>query len=108
MLDNMVAGGIATGFGIKETMVKECWEEAQIPEEIAKNVRPVGCIRCANYHQISQPYEITTAFGSYPQIMANYDGKFCWWFLFEFQSTEYQLMQQGLFSIKYFVSGARV
>ncbi|HZZ12557.1 MAG TPA: DUF4743 domain-containing protein [Paraburkholderia sp.] len=35
MLDNVVAGGIGWGFGIGETIVKECWEEAGIPEEIA-------------------------------------------------------------------------
>jgi 8-oxo-dGTP pyrophosphatase MutT (NUDIX family) len=35
MLDNVVAGGIGWGFGIAETIVKECWEEAGIPEEIA-------------------------------------------------------------------------
>ncbi|QLD48458.1 NUDIX hydrolase [Paraburkholderia fungorum] len=35
MLDNVVAGGIGWGFGVKSTIVKECWEEAGIPEEIA-------------------------------------------------------------------------
>ncbi|USU16755.1 NUDIX hydrolase [Paraburkholderia fungorum] len=35
MLDNVVAGGIGWGFGVKATIVKECWEEAGIPEEIA-------------------------------------------------------------------------
>ena len=35
MLDNVVAGGIGCGFGIGETIVKECWEEAGIPAEIA-------------------------------------------------------------------------
>jgi len=44
ILDNMVAGGISVGIGIKETMIKEC-EEAGIPEELAKNVVPVGMIR---------------------------------------------------------------
>jgi isopentenyldiphosphate isomerase len=35
MLDNVVAGGIGWGFSLAETLVKECWEEAGIPEEIA-------------------------------------------------------------------------
>jgi 8-oxo-dGTP pyrophosphatase MutT (NUDIX family) len=35
MLDNVVAGGIGWGFGIEATILKECWEEAGIPEEIA-------------------------------------------------------------------------
>ncbi|CAK8678759.1 unnamed protein product [Clavelina lepadiformis] len=44
MLDNMVAGGISSGVGIYETMVKECQEEAGIPPELAKKVVPVGAI----------------------------------------------------------------
>ncbi|SIT36887.1 putative NTP pyrophosphohydrolase [Paraburkholderia ribeironis] len=35
MLDNVVAGGIGWGFGIEATIIKECWEEAGIPEHIA-------------------------------------------------------------------------
>jgi 8-oxo-dGTP pyrophosphatase MutT (NUDIX family) len=35
MLDNVVAGGIGWGFGVDETIVKECWEEAGIPAQIA-------------------------------------------------------------------------
>jgi len=36
MLDNVVAGGIGWGFGIEETIVKECWEEAGIAAELAR------------------------------------------------------------------------
>ncbi|WP_144110954.1 NUDIX hydrolase [Paraburkholderia sp. BCC1886] len=35
MLDNVVAGGIGWGFSVAQTIVKECWEEAGIPEDIA-------------------------------------------------------------------------
>jgi len=35
MLDNVVAGGIGWGFSIETTIIKECWEEAGIPEQIA-------------------------------------------------------------------------
>ena len=35
MLDNVVAGGIGWGTGIEETLVKECWEEAGMPRELA-------------------------------------------------------------------------
>jgi 8-oxo-dGTP pyrophosphatase MutT (NUDIX family) len=35
MLDNVVAGGIGWGMGIEETLVKECWEEAGMPRELA-------------------------------------------------------------------------
>ena len=44
MLDNMVAGGQPLGLGLKENMIKECGEEAGIPQEIARTVRAVGII----------------------------------------------------------------
>ncbi|WP_144157750.1 NUDIX hydrolase [Paraburkholderia sp. BCC1885] len=40
MLDNVVAGGIGWGFGVEATIIKECWEEAGIPEEIAARATP--------------------------------------------------------------------
>ncbi|WP_321946849.1 NUDIX hydrolase [Paraburkholderia sp. J10-1] len=39
MLDNVVAGGIGWGFGIEATLVKECWEEAGIAEDLAREAR---------------------------------------------------------------------
>ncbi|MCP3709086.1 DUF4743 domain-containing protein [Paraburkholderia sp. CNPSo 3274] len=39
MLDNIVAGGIGWGFGIEATLVKECWEEAGIAGELAREAR---------------------------------------------------------------------
>jgi 8-oxo-dGTP pyrophosphatase MutT (NUDIX family) len=36
MLDNIVGGGIASGFSDLETLVKEAWEEAGIPAELAR------------------------------------------------------------------------
>jgi 8-oxo-dGTP pyrophosphatase MutT (NUDIX family) len=40
MLDNVVAGGIGWGFGVEATIIKECWEEAGIAEEIAASATP--------------------------------------------------------------------
>jgi len=48
MLDNMVAGGISSGYKVTDTMVKECNEEAGIPENLARKALPVGTI---NYTQ---------------------------------------------------------
>ncbi|HTR08455.1 MAG TPA: DUF4743 domain-containing protein [Paraburkholderia sp.] len=39
MLDNIVAGGIGWGFGVEATLVKECWEEAGIAEDLAREAR---------------------------------------------------------------------
>ncbi|KAM6929108.1 thiamine pyrophosphokinase 2 [Lycodopsis pacificus] len=41
LLDNVAAGGVAAGVGIKNTLVKECEEEACIPAAIAEKARPV-------------------------------------------------------------------
>ncbi|HEX4192035.1 MAG TPA: DUF4743 domain-containing protein [Stellaceae bacterium] len=43
-LDNLVAGGIGYPHGLVETLIKECGEEASIPEALAKRAQPVGAI----------------------------------------------------------------
>jgi 8-oxo-dGTP pyrophosphatase MutT (NUDIX family) len=43
-LDNLVAGGIGNGYGIAETLVKECEEEASIPQRLSKTAVPAGAI----------------------------------------------------------------
>jgi len=45
MLDNTVAGGIPSGMGVLESLVKECMEEASLDEELVrKYARSVGAI----------------------------------------------------------------
>jgi 8-oxo-dGTP pyrophosphatase MutT (NUDIX family) len=44
MLDNLVAGGISVGFTIESTLVKEAWEEAGIPAELARKAQPGGTL----------------------------------------------------------------
>jgi len=36
MLDNLVGGGVSVGFSLEETLLKEAWEEAGIPAELAR------------------------------------------------------------------------
>lgn len=43
-LDHLVAGGHGTGYCIEETMIKECAEEANIPEHIAQLSKPVSMV----------------------------------------------------------------
>uniref|UniRef100_A0A8C7HC27 Thiamin pyrophosphokinase 2 n=1 Tax=Oncorhynchus kisutch TaxID=8019 RepID=A0A8C7HC27_ONCKI len=43
-LDNLAAGGLAAGIGVKNTLIKECEEEACIPEDIAETARPVSTV----------------------------------------------------------------
>lgn len=44
MLDNMVAGGQPLGIGLRENLIKECAEEANIPRALAETAVPVGAI----------------------------------------------------------------
>ncbi|CAO2841410.1 unnamed protein product [Amaranthus hypochondriacus] len=44
MLDHLVAGGLPYGIPCGENMMKECEEEAGIPESLSKSVKPVGAI----------------------------------------------------------------
>jgi hypothetical protein len=43
-LDNLVAGGQPYGLGLMENVVKECAEEADIPEALARQARPAGAL----------------------------------------------------------------
>lgn len=40
-----MAGGIPSGEGVFETVVRECQEEAGIPKKLSANARPAGTIR---------------------------------------------------------------
>lgn len=45
-LDNITAGRIARGYTPRQTLVKEAWEEAGIPGEIAHGAKSSGAVRC--------------------------------------------------------------
>ena len=44
LLDNLVGGGVAAGSDIAATIVKEAWEEAGIPEDVAQRAQSVGTV----------------------------------------------------------------
>ena len=44
MLDHIVAGGQPFGISPTENVVKECWEEASIPTELARRAMPAGIV----------------------------------------------------------------
>lgn len=50
-LDNLVAGGMSLGLGVKECLAKECEEEASIPAELSARAQAVGAIRYRMEHQ---------------------------------------------------------
>ena len=43
-LDNLVAGGLPQNLGLQENLLKECWEEASIPPDLARRAIPVGAL----------------------------------------------------------------
>jgi len=62
-LDNLVAGGIGNGHGIAATLVKECDEEAAIPEALARRAVPVGAVS----------YRMETRLGIRDDVLFTYD-----------------------------------
>ena len=51
MLDNMVAGGLPHGLSLQQNLVKECHEEAGMPQELALQAKPVSAI---TYNAVSE------------------------------------------------------
>ncbi|HYB08225.1 MAG TPA: DUF4743 domain-containing protein [Alphaproteobacteria bacterium] len=63
MLDNLVAGGQPYGISIEDNLVKECAEEADIPEALARRAVPVGAVT----------YAMETDEGLKPDVQFVYD-----------------------------------
>src|SRR5947207_14460011 len=62
-LDNLVAGGIGSGHGIKQTLVKEAEEEAAIPAGLITHAVPVGAVS----------YRMETRLGIRDDVLFVYD-----------------------------------
>jgi len=63
MLDNTVAGGQPEGISLIDNVVKECKEEASIPEALARQARPIGIVTYCLEHKS----------GLKPDVLFNYD-----------------------------------
>jgi 8-oxo-dGTP pyrophosphatase MutT (NUDIX family) len=62
-LDNLVAGGIGSGHGIEQTLVKEAEEEAAIPARLIRHAVPVGAVS----------YRMETRLGIRDDVLFVYD-----------------------------------
>lgn len=62
-LDNMVAGGLPDGLTLQENLLKECYEEAAIPEALALKAQAVGTV---SYNRVSSR-------GYRPDVLYCYD-----------------------------------
>ncbi len=50
-LDNMVAGGLPHALGLRENLIKECGEEAGVPESLARQAVAVGAV---SYNRVAE------------------------------------------------------
>jgi 8-oxo-dGTP pyrophosphatase MutT (NUDIX family) len=62
-LDNLVAGGIGSGYGVEETLVKEAAEEAAIAPALVAQATPVGALS----------YRMETPLGIRDDVLFAYD-----------------------------------
>jgi len=62
-LDNMVAGGLPHDLSLEQNLVKECREEADVPEALARLAVPVGAI---SYNRVAER-------GFRPDVLYCYD-----------------------------------
>jgi 8-oxo-dGTP pyrophosphatase MutT (NUDIX family) len=78
MLDNLVGGGIPAGATVAATMVRETWEEAGIPADVAVTATPAGEVRvCRSRPDGLQRESIFTLDLSLPAefVPSNQDGE---------------------------------
>lgn len=61
MLDNLVGGGIEARMSTAETVLKEAWEEAGIPADVAATATPVAEIRICRSHPLGLERETVFA-----------------------------------------------
>jgi len=77
-LDNLVGGGMAAGEAPLATLVREAWEEAGIPADIASSARPVGALTIERVvpdgyqREVIHAYDLVLPPGFVP---ANQDGE---------------------------------
>jgi 8-oxo-dGTP pyrophosphatase MutT (NUDIX family) len=62
-LDNLVAGGIGNGHGVRETLLKECEEEASIPRSLLEHATPASAVS----------YRMETRLGIRDDVLFVYD-----------------------------------
>ena len=93
MLDNLVGGGIATGLTVEQTLVKEAWEEAGIPNELARTATRGGTIRVLRevpegvQSELIESYDLALPPGFQPK---NQDGEVSEFMLLPFERIEQQ------------------
>jgi len=95
LLDNLVGGGIATGLSVEQTLVKEAWEEAGIPNDLARTATRGGTIQVLRevpegvQSELIESYDLELPESFRPQ---NQDGEVSEFRLVLFSEVESQTM----------------
>jgi len=93
MLDNLVGGGIATGLTVEQTLVKEAWEEAGIPNDLARAATRGGTVQVLRevpegvQSELIESYDLELPAGFQPK---NQDGEVSEFMLLPFERIEGQ------------------
>ncbi|HSC99895.1 MAG TPA: DUF4743 domain-containing protein [Casimicrobiaceae bacterium] len=78
LLDNLVGGGIAAGFSVRQTVIKEAWEEAGIDQSLASRATPGGILHVqrAMFDGLQRETVFVHDLGLTPEFLpANQDGE---------------------------------
>ncbi|HEU4353177.1 MAG TPA: DUF4743 domain-containing protein [Burkholderiales bacterium] len=91
LLDNLVGGGLTSGLSVEQVLIKEAWEEAGIPAEIARRARPGGTAHILRavpegvQSEVVHVYDLELPDGFQPR---NQDGEVSEFLLVEFAEVE--------------------
>jgi 8-oxo-dGTP pyrophosphatase MutT (NUDIX family) len=91
LLDNLVGGGLTSGLSIEQVLIKEAWEEAGIPAELARRARRGGGVRILRevpegvQSELIEAYDLELPEGFRP---ANQDGEVSEFMLLPFAEVE--------------------
>jgi 8-oxo-dGTP pyrophosphatase MutT (NUDIX family) len=93
LLDNLVGGGVTAGLSLEEVLVKEAWEEAGIPGELARTARRGGEVQVLRevpegvQSETVHVFDLALPEGFEPR---NQDGEVSEYLLVDFQDVEKQ------------------
>jgi 8-oxo-dGTP pyrophosphatase MutT (NUDIX family) len=91
LLDNLVGGGLTSGLSVEQVLIKEAWEEAGIPSELARRARTGGTAQILRevpegvQSEAIHVYDLDLPEGFQPR---NQDGEVSEFLLVEFPEVE--------------------
>lgn len=91
LLDNLVGGGLTAGLSVEQVLIKESWEEAGIPAELARRARRGSSLRILRevpegvQSELIEAYDLELPEGFRP---ANQDGEVSEFMLVPFAEVE--------------------